>query len=201
MARGKKADQKNTAPAQETAERTEDATATQETAEQAGEATTTQETAEQAGEAAPAQEAQEQTEDTAPAVETPEQDQDRDATFVKTSPEDAAAIAAQVEAGNVARLEMNENGEITLKEPERDVLAGIKNPCVYCGPTVRGVARQYTTFQGGIPDALRDFIREHPEARQLIVSTAQFPAMRRRLDTTGTAEAKLYKRVKEQIGK
>ena len=175
MARGKKTDPKKAAPTPETLEQTED-TAT-------------------------AQEAQEQTEDTATAVETPEQDQDRDATFVKTSPEDAAAIAAQVEAGNVARLEMNENGEITLKEPERDVLAGIKNPCVYCGPTVRGVARQYTTFQGGIPDALRDFIREHPEARGLIVSTAQFPAMRRRLDTTGTAEAKLYKRVKEQIGK
>ena len=175
MARGKKTDPKKAAPTPETLEQAEDT--------------------------APAQEAQEQTEDTAPAVETPEQDQDRDVTFVKTSPEDAAAIAAQVEAGNVARLEMNENGEITLKEPERDVLAGIKNPCVYCGPTVRGVARQYTTFQGGIPDALRDFIREHPEARQLIVSTAQFPAMRRRLDTPGTAEAKLYKRVKEQIGK
>ena len=142
MARGKKADQKNTAPAQETAERTEDATATQETAEQAGEATTTQETAEQE-------------KGTAPAKET----------------------------------------------PERDILAGIQNPCVYCGPTMRGVARQYTTFQGGIPDALRDFIKEHPEARQLIVSTAQFPAMRRRLDTPGTAEAKLYKQVKELLGK
>ena len=175
MARGKKTDPKKAAPTPETLEQTEDT--------------------------APVPETPEQTEDTAPAVETPEQDQDRDATFVKTSPEDAAAIAAQVEAGNVARLEMNENGEITLKEPERDVLAGIKNPCVYCGPTVRGVARQYTTFQGGIPDALRDFIREHPEARQLIVSTAQFPAMRKRLDTPGTAEAKLYKRVKEQIGK
>ena len=188
MARGKKTDPKKAAPTPETLEQAEDTAPAQEAQEQTEDA-------------APAQEAQEQTEDTAPAVETPEQDQDRDATFVKTSPEDAAAIAAQVEAGNVARLEMNENGEITLKEPERDVLAGIKNPCVYCGPTVRGVARQCTTFQGGIPDALRDFIREHPEARRLIVSTAQFPAMRRRLDTTGTAEAKLYKRVKEQIGK
>lgn len=77
----------------------------------------------------------------------------------------------------------------------------IQNLCVYCGPTVRGVARQYTTFQGGIPDALGDFIKEHPAARQLIVSTAQFPAMRRRLDTPGTAEAKLYKQVKELLGK
>jgi len=71
---------------------------------------------------------------------------------------------------------------------------------VYCGPTVRGVARQYTTYQGGgIPDALRDFIKEHPEAQRLIVSTAQFPNMRRRLDTPGTAEAKLYKQVKGQL--
>ena len=201
MARGKKTDPKKAAPTPETLEQAEDTAPAQEAQEQTEDTAPAQEAQEQTEDAAPAQEAQEQTEDTAPAVETPEQDQDRDATFVKTSPEDAAAIAAQVEAGNVARLEMNENGEITLKEPERDVLAGIKNPCVYCGPTVRGVARQYTTFQGGIPDALRDFIREHPEARQLIVSTAQFPAMRRRLDTAGTAEAKLYKRVKEQIGK
>ena len=168
MARGKKTDKKNTAPAQETAERTEDATATQETAEQAGEATTTQETAEQAGEATTTQETAEQAGEATTTQETAEQ----------------------------------EEGTAPAKEtPERDILAGIQNPCVYCGPTVRGVARQYTTFQGGIPDALRDFIREHPEARQLIVSTAQFPAMRKRLDTPGTAEAKLYKRVKEQIGK
>ncbi len=168
MARGKKADQKNTAPAQETAERTEDATATQETAEQAGEATTTQETAEQAGEATTTQETAEQA----------------------------------GEATTTQEMAEQEEGTAPAKEtPERDILAGIQNPCVYCGPTMRGVARQYTTFQGGIPDALRDFIKEHPEARQLIVSTAQFPAMRRRLDTTGTAEAKLYKRVKEQIGK
>ena len=168
MARGKKTDKKNTAPAQETAERTEDATATQETAEQAGEATTTQETAEQAGEATTTQETAEQAGEATTTQETAEQ----------------------------------EEGTAPAKEtPERDILAGIQNPCVYCGPTMRGVARQYTTFQGGIPAALRDFIKEHPEARQLIVSTAQFPAMRRRLDTPGTAEAKLYKQVKELLGK
>ena len=152
MARGKKTDQKKTATATETAERTE-ATAAPEAAEQTEDTAPTQEAAEQTGEATDATETQEQEEDTTHAQET----------------------------------------------PERDILAGIQNPCVYCGPTVRGVARQYTTFQGGIPDALRDFIKEHPEARQLIVSTAQFPAMRRRLDTPGTAEAKLYKRVKEQL--
>ena len=115
----------------------------------------------------------------------------------------ATETAEQTEGTDTA-TETQEQAEGTTpapETPEQDLFAGIQNPCVYCGPTVRGVARQYTTYQGGIPDTLRDFIKEHPEARQLIVSTAQFPAMRRRLDTPGTAEAKLYKRVKELLGK
>ncbi len=85
------------------------------------------------------------------------------------------------------------------EEPERDIFEVIPNPCVYCGPTVRGVTRQYTTYQGGIPDALRDFIKKYPQARELIVSTGQFATVRQRLDTPGTAEAKLYKQVKEML--
>ena len=127
-----------------------------------------------------------------PVPETPEQTKD-------TAPTQEAQERTEEAAPAVETPEQAEDTAPTQETPEQDVLAGIKNPCVYCGPTVRGVARQYTTFQGGIPDALRDFIKEHPEARGLIVSTAQFPAMRRRLDTPGTAEAKLYKRVKEQL--
>jgi len=84
-------------------------------------------------------------------------------------------------------------------EPERDILANLPSPCVYCGPTVRGVARQYTTYQGGIPDELREFIKAHPAARGLLVSTAKFASVRKRLDTPGTAEAILFKKVKSQL--
>ena len=115
----------------------------------------------------------------------------------------ATATETQEQAeGTDTATETQEQAEGTTpapETPEQDLFAGIQNPCVYCGPTVRGVARQYTTYQGGIPDTLREFIKEHPDARQLIVSTAQFPVYRRRLDTPGTAEAKLYKRVKEQL--
>ena len=121
----------------------------------------------------------ERAEDTAPAPETQEQAED-------------TAPAPETQ-------EQTEDTATAPETPEQDLFAGIQNPCVYCGPTVRGVARQYTTYQGGIPDTLRDFIKEHPEARQLIVSTAQFPTMRKRLDTPGTATAKLYKRIKEQL--
>lgn len=117
----------------------------------------------------------------------------------KTTEEEAAAIEAAAEAGNAARLKIDEGGIITLEDPEQALFAGVPNPCVYCGPTVRGVARQYTTYQGGLPDTLKAFIRKHPAARGLIAPTGNFAAVRRRLDTPGTAEAKLYKQVKETL--
>jgi len=86
-----------------------------------------------------------------------------------------------------------------LPPQELDPFAKIPNPCVYCGPSVRGVARQYTTYQGGISDALREFIKAHPKALGLVVSTGGFPSMRKRLETPGTLEANLYKDVKEEL--
>lgn len=85
-------------------------------------------------------------------------------------------------------------------ETERDLFAGLPNPCVYCGPSVPGVARQYTTYQGGgISEALREFVKKYPQVRGLIVSAGQFAAVRKRLDTPETAEARLYKQVKELL--
>ena len=82
---------------------------------------------------------------------------------------------------------------------ERDEFANLPNPCVYCGPSVRGVARQYTTYQGGIPAELKEFVKAHPAARGLIVSTEKFASVRRRLETHGTAEAIIYKKVKDEL--
>ena len=83
-------------------------------------------------------------------------------------------------------------------EPERDEFADIPNPCVYCGPSVHGVARQYTTYQGGIPAELKEFIKAHPAARELIISTSRFASVRKRLETHGTVESIIYKKVKNE---
>lgn len=85
------------------------------------------------------------------------------------------------------------------QETERDEFADIPNLCVYCGPSVRGVARQYTTYQGGIPKELKAFVKEHPAAWGLIVSTARFADVRKRLETPGTAEAIIYRKVKDEL--
>lgn len=70
---------------------------------------------------------------------------------------------------------------------------------VYCGPTVRGVAKQYTVFRGGIPEALEAFIAIHPEAGALVVDVKHFAETRKRLETAETAEAILYGKIKSEL--
>lgn len=101
--------------------------------------------------------------------------------------------------GQTTQEQTDAQEDQTGREQERDEFADIPNPCVYCGPSVRGVARQYTTYQGGIPAELKEFVKAHPAARGLIVSTEKFASVRRRLETHGTAEAIIYKKVKDEL--
>lgn len=122
----------------------------------------------------------------------------------QTTTEQAAQEQADAEEDQTAQGQpIQEQGRIQEGEheqgPERDEFASLPNPCVYCGPSVRGVARQYTTYQGGIPGPLKEFIKEHPAARGLIVSTEKFAGVRKRLETHGTAEAIIYKKVKDEL--
>ncbi len=84
-------------------------------------------------------------------------------------------------------------------EREGDMFSRLPDPCVYCGPSVRGVAQQYTTYMGGIHEPLKEFIKDHPAVRALLVPTTKFAGVRRRLETPGTAEAVVYKEVKSQL--
>lgn len=100
------------------------------------------------------------------------------------------AVAPEtVEAVGTASQEQNMEQEITFPDP-----------CVYCGPSVKGVAKQYTPYIGGyVPTQLRDFIRQHPAARGLVTTIDNFAKMRERLETPGTAETLLFQRVKSEL--
>lgn len=72
--------------------------------------------------------------------------------------------------------------------------------CAYCGPTVRGVARQFTVFSGeGMPDALREFQEQYPGIARLIVPVNDFAEMRKRVTTPGTAEYILCENIKTNL--
>ena len=71
---------------------------------------------------------------------------------------------------------------------------------VYCGPTIRGVARQYTVFEGGIPAKLEELAEGNAAIRSLIVPMDKFAATRMKVEKAGTAENILYNKVKKVLG-
>ncbi|MCM1295493.1 MAG: hypothetical protein NC311_08105 [Muribaculaceae bacterium] len=87
----------------------------------------------------------------------------------------------------------------TAEQPKAEKPHTFPKPCVYCGPSVRGVARQYTVYSGSIPEPLRAFIEEHPAARGLMVSVQSFAKTRSNLGKRGTAEAVLYEKIKSEL--
>ena len=107
--------------------------------------------------------------------------------------QDAASTAASVEAAaGVAKTAAEATGK-TAATAKRAKAAGAQ---VYCGPTVRGVAKQYTVYAGSLPAELRNFIQAHPEAGALLVPVERFAQTRKKLETAGTTEAILYRKIK-----
>lgn len=52
---------------------------------------------------------------------------------------------------------------------------------VYCGPTIPGVANQYTTYTNGIPRPLAEAIKEYPPMQGLVVTLDQLPDAMKKL--------------------
>lgn len=63
---------------------------------------------------------------------------------------------------------------------------------VYCGPTIKGLAPQYTVFVGGIPEKLTEVAEEHPVVKALIVPREKLAEMRVKVEQSGTRENLLY---------
>lgn len=122
------------------------------------------------------------------------------ATKKKTAAEAAEEIKATPETEAAAHAEpVGQTQEEKCEKEDEAFFAKLPNPCVYCGPSVRGVARQFTVYTGGIPDVLKGFIKEHRAARGLIVSVERFAQMRVRLETPGTGEAILFRKVRAEL--
>ena len=109
-----------------------------------------------------------------------------------TNAEKAEVTAQAAQAGETAETAQ----DTAAKRAEKPIQ---RQPCVYCGPSVRGVSRQYTVYAGEIPEALAEFIKAHPAAKGLLVSTERFAQVRSNLGKSGTAEAILYQKIKSEL--
>lgn len=90
--------------------------------------------------------------------------------------------------------------ETPVQEEKAETSApALPKPCVYCGPSVRGIARQFTVYAGILPEALLDFIKAHPAARGLVVGLNDFAKVRGNLGKKGTAETVLYEKIRSEL--
>lgn len=69
------------------------------------------------------------------------------------------------------------------------------SPCMWCGPSVKGVAAQYTVFTE-MPKQLEALVEQIPAARGLVVALDKFPQVRRAPEWVGSKESKWYTKVK-----
>lgn len=77
------------------------------------------------------------------------------------------------------------------KEPEKQ--AGI---VVYIGPDIPG-AKQYTTYNNGLPDALKDRVKTQPFFNSLIVPVERLAQASAELAREGSALSVFFKRAAE----
>jgi len=70
---------------------------------------------------------------------------------------------------------------------------------VYCGPSVRGVARQYTVYTDGLTDELEEFLTAHPLAKSLVVPLSKFAATRMHLEKSDSAESKIMRALEKEL--
>ena len=66
---------------------------------------------------------------------------------------------------------------------------------VYCGPSIKGVARQYTAYNNGIPEGLKQAAEKNKIRAALIVPLEDLPEAMRQLRQRSGRIYTLYKAV------
>lgn len=67
---------------------------------------------------------------------------------------------------------------MAVKKETREAAVG---PVAYIGPTIKNVVRSNTVFNHGIPDKLKDFLKEKPIANELMVPLSNLAEKRKEL--------------------
>lgn len=78
--------------------------------------------------------------------------------------------------------------------------AQASGPAVYCGPTIPGVATQFTTYANGLPATLSEAIEKNKVLGGLVVPLDQLPKVRKQFHAGAGRYFELYRKA-QTIGK
>lgn len=90
----------------------------------------------------------------------------------------------------------------TAEKKQTQRKAAVKGPLpkqeivMYIGPDIPG-AKQNTVFNNGLPDALKEKVKEHPVFRSLVVPVEKLAQARVELENRGSALSVLYQKAQE----
>ena len=84
-------------------------------------------------------------------------------------------------------------GNTSAAKPPRKA-ACAPDPVAYCGPTIPGVAVQYTVYTNGTPTALAEAIKKKPILGGLVVPLDQLPEVRRQFHAGAGRYYTLYRK-------
>lgn len=70
---------------------------------------------------------------------------------------------------------------------------------VYVGPTIRNTVTTNTVFKSGVPEALKDKIREYPYLKALLVDVSDYALALAEIRNNNSAMATLYKKAVEEV--
>lgn len=71
-------------------------------------------------------------------------------------------------------------------------------PVVYCGPTIPGVAVQFTTYTNGVPTALEEATKKNQVLGGLVVPLDQLPEVRHQFHAGAGRYYTLYRKAQEK---
>ncbi len=72
----------------------------------------------------------------------------------------------------------------------------IPETVVYCGPTIKGVAQQFTAYNNGIPKKLKEYAKSNLSARRLIVPLDKLVQTKKNIMIQGTIENISFNNIK-----
>lgn len=70
-------------------------------------------------------------------------------------------------------------------------------PIVYCGPSLFNILPQFTVFNNGIPQHLKEHIEKCPAIQELIVPVSELQACRKSIEKQGSKENTMYSQIVE----
>ena len=113
---------------------------------------------------------------------------------------------AKLKNGEAEKLEVAEETaptiENTQESPKTEKKTAKPERLVYVGPNIPGgILQRFQVYKGGIPPHCLELVEKIPEIRQLFVPVGELPAVRDKLEKSGTNEARLFHIVREKTSR